>query len=154
MERQRPDTTSNEIELYIRTYYSLLRSSGEVRVRSFEEAHAFSQSSLHEGARDPRPDTAAFGYSAARLPECMDRVRLLVMGQAPEQFEAEGHPVRDWERVSARGRRRPFRSDGGRTLAAFIASASDIDAEPERGGTAGRYCHARNQFTCPRYVTG
>ena len=34
MERQRPDTTSNEIELYIRTYYSVLRSTGEVRVRS------------------------------------------------------------------------------------------------------------------------
>ena len=31
MERQRPDTSSDEIDLYIRTYYSLLRSSGEVR---------------------------------------------------------------------------------------------------------------------------
>ena len=33
MDRQRPRTTSDEIDLYIRTYYSLLRSSGEVRVR-------------------------------------------------------------------------------------------------------------------------
>ena len=40
MDRQPPRTTSNEIDLYIRTYYSLLRSSGDVRVRAFEEAHA------------------------------------------------------------------------------------------------------------------
>jgi hypothetical protein len=51
MDRQRPRTTSDEIDLYIRTYYSLLRSSGEVRVRAFEEAHSFSDSSLHAGAR-------------------------------------------------------------------------------------------------------
>ena len=45
-------TTSDEIALYIRTYYSLLRSSGDVRVRAFEEAHLFSRSSLHLGAED------------------------------------------------------------------------------------------------------
>ncbi len=61
MDRQRPDTTSNEIELYIRTYYSMLRSTGEVRVRSFEEPHAFSKSSLHLGARRVQPDVSAFG---------------------------------------------------------------------------------------------
>jgi len=34
VDRQPPRTTSNEIDLYIRTYYSLLRSSGDVRVRA------------------------------------------------------------------------------------------------------------------------
>jgi len=38
MERQPPRATSDEIDLYIRTYYSLLRSSGDVKVRAFEEA--------------------------------------------------------------------------------------------------------------------
>ena len=71
MERQKPDTTTNEIALYLRTVYSLLRSSGEVRVRSFEEAHSFSNSSLHIGAREAAVDVGAFGYAAARLPECM-----------------------------------------------------------------------------------
>ena len=127
MERQGPETTSNEIELYIRTYYSLLRSTGDVRVRSFEESHSYSQSSLHEGARDPKPDISAFGYAAARLPECMPQVHRLVLGQSPEQFESFDYAVQSWERVQARGRRRPLRYDGQGTLAAFVASASDID---------------------------
>lgn len=127
MERQRPETSSDEIDLYIRTYYSLLRSSGDVRVRSFEEAHIYSDSSLHLGSRELRPDTSALGYAAARLPACMPHVQRVVLGQSHEQFEQFGFDVRTWSRVRARGRRRPLRYDGERTLAAFIASASDID---------------------------
>lgn len=127
MDRQPPRATSDEIDLYIRTYYSLLRSSGEVRVRSFEESHSFSNSSLHAGAQDPDPDVAAFAYSAARLPACMHRVRLLVLGQSHEHFEAAGLEVRGWRKVGTRGRRRPLRWDEGGVLAAFIASTSDID---------------------------
>ena len=127
MDRQPPRSTSNAIDLYIRTYYSLLRSSGEVRVRSFEEAHAFSDSSLHTGARDERPDVAAFGYSAARLPGCMTQVRRLVAGQSLDQFERAGLSVRGWRTVGTRGRRRPHRWDGGEVLAVFVTSASDID---------------------------
>lgn len=127
MERQPPRATSDEIDLYIRTYYSLLRSSGEVRVRAFEEAHAYSNSSLHPGARDAAIDVAAFAYSAARLPECMPRVRRVVMGQSHEHFEAAGLDVRGWQRVRTRGRRRPLRWDGGETLAVFVTSTSDID---------------------------
>ena len=66
VDRQPPRATSEEIDLYIRTYYSLLRSSGDVRVRAFEEAHLFSRSSLHLGAEAPEPDLAAFAYSAGR----------------------------------------------------------------------------------------
>jgi hypothetical protein len=127
MDRQPPRATSDEIDLYIRTYYSLLRSSGEVRVRSFEESHSFSKSSLHAGALEPEPDVAAFAYSAARLPACMHRVRLLVLGQSHEHFEAAGLEVRGWRKVGTRGRRRPLRWDEGGVLAAFIASTSDID---------------------------
>ncbi len=127
MDRQPPRSTSNTIDLYVRTYYSLLRSSGEVRVRAFEEAHAFSESSLHTGARDERPDVAAFGYSAARLPGCMTEVRRLVAGQSFDQFERAGLEVAGWQPVQTRGRRRPHRWDQGQTLAVFITSASDID---------------------------
>ena len=127
MDRQRPRTTSDEIDLYIRTYYSLLRSSGEVRVRAFEESHCFSDSSLHSGARSSTPDVAAFAYSAARLPACMPQVRRIVLGQSHESFEAAGHAIRTWERVQTRGRRRPLRFDGGDLLGAFISSTSDID---------------------------
>lgn len=127
MDRQRPCTTSDEIDLYIRTYYSLLRSSGEVWVRAFEEVHAFSDSSLHPGARTGVPDVAAFAYSAARLPSCMPQVQKIVLGQSHESFEAAGLDVSAWERVTTRGRRRPLRFDGAGTLCAFISSTSDID---------------------------
>jgi hypothetical protein len=127
MERQKPDTTSNEIDLYIRTYYSLLRSSGEVRVRAFEEAHAFSNASLHAGAREPAPDVAAFGYAAARLPDCMPAVRRVVLGQSDSTFARFGYPVGGWCELGTLGRRRRIRWDGERTLAAYIASSSDID---------------------------
>ena len=127
MDRQAPHAISNEIDLYIRTYYSLLRSSGDVRVRAFEEAHLFSNSSLHSGAQGPDPDLAAFAYSVARLPECMPRVRRIVLGQSLLQFQHAGIPVETWQVVRTRGRRRPLRWDGGETLAVFVASASDID---------------------------
>ena len=50
MERRAPVAPADEIDLYVRTYSSLLRSTGDVDVRAFEETHAFSASSLHEGA--------------------------------------------------------------------------------------------------------
>ncbi len=127
MDRQPPRASSDEINLYVRTYYSLLRSGTPVRVRAFEEAHLFSRSSLHLGAEGPTPDLAAFAYSAARLPDCMPLVRQIVMGQNPRQFAQAGLPLRDWQTVRSRGRRRPLRHDGGKTLAVFVASASDID---------------------------
>lgn len=127
MDRQPPRATSDEIDLYIRTYYSLLRSSGDVRVRAFEEAHLFSRSSLHLGAEDPSPDLAAFAYSAGRLPDCMPSIRKVVLGQSVAQFLAAGFPIEQWQVVRTRGRRRPLRWDGKQTLAVFVASGSDID---------------------------
>ena len=127
MERQPPVAPSDEIDLYVRTYTSLLRSSGDVRVRAFEEVHAFCRSSLHEGALSTTPDVSAFAYAAARLPDVMPEVKLVVLGQSHELFEAAGFDVRKWTKVTTRGRRRPQRYDGAGTLAVFIASASDID---------------------------
>ena len=59
---------SDEIDFYVHTYTSLLRSSGDVRVRAFEEAHAYSGSALHPRALEPEPDVSAFAYAAGRLP--------------------------------------------------------------------------------------
>ena len=127
MDRRPPQPESEEISLYVTTYYSLLRSTGEVRVRAFEEAHAYSGSSLHSGALSDVPDLSAFAYAAARLPDEMPDVELVVLGQSHELFEADGFDVRQWRIVKTRGRRRPLRYDGERRLAVFIASASDID---------------------------
>jgi len=127
MQRRPPEPESEEISNYVTTYYSLLRSTGEVRVRAFEEAHAYSGSSLHLGALSDVPDLSAFAYAAARLPDEMLDVELVVLGQSHELFEASGYDVRRWQIVKTRGRRRPLRYDGAGTLGVFIASASDID---------------------------
>ena len=82
MDRRPPEPESEEISLYVTTYYSLLRSTGEVRVRAFEEAHAFSGSSLHLGALSDVPDLSAFAYAAARLPDEMLDVELIILGQS------------------------------------------------------------------------
>lgn len=126
MDRRPPEPESEEINLYVTTYYSLLRSTGEVRVRAFEEAHAYSGSSLHLGALSDVPDLSAFAYAAARLPDEMLDVELVILGQSHELFEAAGYDVRQWKIVKTRGRRRPLRHDGDK-LGVFIASASDID---------------------------
>ena len=128
MDRAVPSRGNEEIELYIRTYYSLLRSSGDVRVRSLEETHSAMNSSLHVGAGNPAPDMSAFLYSVMRLPQCMPQVSLVLMGQSEEVFSRRGYPhVDQWQSVSAHARRRMMYYDGEGTLAAFIASVSDID---------------------------
>ena len=49
-----------EVELYIRTYMTLLESSGAVALRSLEPAHLTAGASLHAGAEEPEPDMSAF----------------------------------------------------------------------------------------------
>ncbi len=128
MDRGIPFSASEEIELYMRTYYSLLRSSGEIQIKSLIETHTQTDSSLHLHAREEYPDMAALVYSTIRLPECIKQVRLVLLGQSDEVFDKAGFPdVAQWEEVNAAGRRRKMYFNGRDTLAAFIASASDID---------------------------
>ncbi len=128
MDRLVPQTESEEIELYIRTYYSVLRSSDEVQIKSLIEAHAQTESSLHAHARSAAPDLSAFIYAFMRLPECIRQVRLVVLGQSREVFERNGFVLDSgWQQVRSRARRRRTFFDGGETLAVYIASHSDID---------------------------
>ncbi len=128
MDRGIPSSANEDIELYMRTYYSLLRSSGEIQIKSLIETHTQTNSSLHLHARAEEPDMAALVYSTLRLPECIQQVRLVLLGQSEEVFAKAGFPdVEHWQPVSAAGRRRKLYFDGKDALAAFIASASDID---------------------------
>jgi hypothetical protein len=128
MERTVPSTASEEIDLYMRTYYSLLRSSAEVKIRTLEEVHAGMNSLLHPAARDAEPDMSAFIYALLRLPDCVPDAQLVVLGQSAEVFARSGFgDVREWQEVSASARRRRCYYDGQRTMACFIASRSDID---------------------------
>ena len=127
MDRNVPRTASEEIELYVRTYYSLLRSSEEVQLKSLVETHAQMESLLHPHARAAAPDMSAFIYSLLRLPDCVAGARLVLMGQSREVFERNGVPLEAWTSVPTRARRRRALFNGDDTLALFLASHSDID---------------------------
>ena len=128
MERTVPKSASDEIDLYLRTLYSLLRSSTEVQIRTLEEVHAGMNSSLHVDARKSTPDISALIYSILRLPPCIPFVKSIVLGQSPSVFNRQGYTdVETWTQVYARARRRPAFYDGKGTLAVFIASRSDIE---------------------------
>jgi hypothetical protein len=119
--------TKADVELYIRTYTTMLRSSGEVKVKALEQAHLNADSALHVNARRREPDMSAFLYCVQRLPACIMRVRRVLMGQSAEVFLKHGFQVRDWQPVSAPGRRRQWYWDGGEILAVFVSSSSDVD---------------------------
>lgn len=128
MERTVPKATSEEIELYLRTMYSLLRSTTEFQLRTLEEVHAGMNSLMHLGARSQSFDASAFIYSLQRLPDCMPDVRLVILGQSASVFHQHGFgDVEGWEAVSARARRRRCYFNHSGTLACFIASRSDIE---------------------------
>lgn len=128
MERTVPSTASDEIELYVRTMYSLLRSTTEVQIRTLEEVHAGMHSLLHPDARKETPDLSAFIYSMLRLPDVISDVRSVVLGQSMEVFNQHGYECVDcWTVVTARARRRRTYFDGKGTLACLIASRSDIE---------------------------
>ena len=128
MERQVPIRSSEEIDLYLRTIYSLLRSNNEVSIRTLEEVHAGTNSSLHIHARSSKPDISALIYSLMRLPTEVVNARKIVLGQAASIFEDFGYGnIEKWQHVSAQARRRRCFWDGEETLACFIASRSDID---------------------------
>jgi hypothetical protein len=128
MERTVPSRASDEIALYMRTYYSLLRSTREVQISSLVEAHRQINSALHIFADEPQVDMAAFIYVILRIPDCLSRVRLVVMGQSSQVFRQHGYPdLESWQEVSAPGRRRYSFFNGSDTLAVYIASRSDID---------------------------
>ena len=128
MERIIPSTASDEIELYLRTMYSLLRSTAEVQIRTLEETHGGMNSSLHLDARKISPDVSAFIYSFLRLPECIPDVQVVVLGQSFTVFAQHGYTdLAGWQMVSARARRRRTYFNQRDTLACFIASRSDID---------------------------
>jgi len=128
MERTVPRFSTDEIELYLRTIYSLLRSTTEVQIRTLEEVHAGMNSSMHMDARKTAPDTSAFIYAILRLPDCIREVKSIVLGQSYSVFARHGFSgIEDWQPVSARARRRLCYYDGKETLACYIASQSDIE---------------------------
>jgi hypothetical protein len=119
---------SDEVELYQRTYNTLLRSSGETALRVLEPAHRAMGSSLHPLADSDEPDLGAFLYAIRRMPDSVaNGARLVILGQETEVFARNGIVITDWEEADAAARRRRWHDAGDGTHAVLIASASDVD---------------------------
>ncbi|MFM8594174.1 MAG: DUF6909 family protein, partial [Chloroflexota bacterium] len=69
-----------EVDLYVRTYTTLLQSTGSIKVSSLEPAHLTAGSALHAGALERYPDLNAFIYSIQRLPGEFASVASVVLG--------------------------------------------------------------------------
>jgi len=115
------------VELYVRTYTTMLQSSGEIKVDSLVQTHIRMGSVLHPLAGQPQSDMGALLYAARRLPRAIEHCRHVVMGQSSQGFKAVlGADIMEWQPLKAPARRRRWYQDG-RTLAVLIASTSDID---------------------------
>jgi hypothetical protein len=126
--RQAAGLVSDEVELYHRTYTTLLRSSGETLLRVLEPSHRSMSSSLHGLAASQELDLGAFLYATRRLPPSVWRARVVVMGQEAEVFARHGiGPIEEWTRLEAAARRRRWFDDGHGTMAVLLASSSDLD---------------------------
>jgi hypothetical protein len=126
--RQAAGLVSDEVELYHRTYTTLLRSSGETLLRVLEPSHRSMSSSLHALAASHELDLGAFLYATRRLPPSVWRARVIVMGQEAEVFARQGiGPIEEWHRLEAPARRRRWFDDGHGTMAVLLASSSDLD---------------------------
>jgi len=118
---------SDEIELYQRTYNTLLRSSGETHLRVLEPSHRAIGSSLHPLAASDEVDLGAFIYAIRRLPDGIIGAQLVLMAQEAEALMGAGIPVDSWEEAEAPARRRRWYDSGSGTLAVLLSSPSDLD---------------------------
>jgi hypothetical protein len=126
--RQAAGLSSDEVELYHRTYTTLLRSSGETRLRVLEPSHAAMSSSLHPLADTSEPDLGAFMYAVRRLPSGIYKANPIVMGQEAVEFRRHGiGDLETWDAREAPARRRWWFDNGTGILAVLLASTSDLD---------------------------
>ena len=119
---------TDDVELYQRTYSTLLRSRGETRLRILEPSHRAMGSSLHSLAASEDLDLGAFLYATQRLPPAIWAGRVVIMGQDAEQFAEAGiEPLEDWPVVEAAARRRRWHEGPDGQWAVLLASSSDVD---------------------------
>jgi hypothetical protein len=116
-----------DVELYQRTYSTLLRSRGETKLRILESSHIAIESSLHPLAGSEDLDLGAFLYATQRLPATIYRGRVVVMGQEAEQFAAVGLPLNDWPTTEAPARRRQWHDGPDGQWGVLLSSTSDVD---------------------------
>ena len=91
MERQKPDT-DDQRDRPLPAHGVLAAAQHAARcgcARSRRRTRSRTRACTSARAR-PQPDVGAFGYAAARLPECMPRISRVVLGQSDETYAAFG----------------------------------------------------------------
>lgn len=120
--------TSQSIEIHIRTYRSLLKATGTLKIEQLLPSHMEMNSILHEKANADDIDIASFIYCLLRLPACMSEINQVILGQSYSVFKnAHMGQIRKWKDVPSPGRRRKMLHDGKKKLAVYIASVTDVD---------------------------
>ena len=127
MQRTVPHTASDPINLFMRTYYSLLRTTDTMQIQSLIESYLAMDSSLHVVARESSVDISTLVYAGLRVPACIPHITTILLGQTVDVFEKHGYMVGNWQEVESPGRRRRTLWDGEQTLAVFLSSRSDVD---------------------------
>src|SRR5437868_14312029 len=95
------------VELYVRTYTTMLQSSGEIKVDSLVQTHIRMGSVLHPLAGQPQSDMGALLYAVRRLPRAIEHCRHVVMGQRPQGSKAvPGADIMEWQPPKAPATRR------------------------------------------------
>lgn len=118
------------IELHVRSYRSALKSSLEITVNSLTNSHLKMDSILHPfGDQENIVDTSALIYSLLRVPQNLDKTKLVVMGQGPEVFEQGGYSnITSWQKCPPTARRTVrYYQPSTQILATVISSISDVD---------------------------
>src|SRR5260370_294814 len=87
------------VELYVRTYTTMLQSSGDIKVESLVQAHLGMGSVLHPLAAEPRSDMGALLYAVRRLTGAINHSRPVIMGQSPHGFAR--NESRWWQPIAA-----------------------------------------------------
>src|SRR5215471_4692041 len=116
-----------EADLFIRSYQTLLRSTGEVRVAGLLEPYLAMDPTLHARARDAHPDAAALTYVGLRLPPSMPEVRLVLLSTSLEAIHSRGYDLTHWRPQTSPARRRRQLYDGGEQVAILVSSPTDLD---------------------------
>ncbi|MBI4067256.1 hypothetical protein HY407_02640 [Candidatus Gottesmanbacteria bacterium] len=120
--------TSQDIEIHIRKYRSLLKSSGSLHIDQLIDSHLEMKSILHLKGDQDEVDIASFIYCLLRLPSCTSSVGEIILGQSYSVFKNAGFAaIINWKEVSAPGRRRKMFYDAKKRLAVYIASVTDVD---------------------------
>jgi hypothetical protein len=117
----------SDVELYQRTYSTLLRSRGETKLRILESSHIAIESSLHPLAGAEELDLGAFLYATQRLPANIYQGRVVILGQEEEQFAAVGLALTDWPTKEAPARRRQWHEGADGQWGVLLSSTSDVD---------------------------